>query len=107
MKGIFGLGKKKDTETLTQSGPQQGKWLIEYDKKKCIGSGTCAAVCENHWEMKEDGKAMLIGSRFNEKTGMFEKFIEEKDFEMNKMAAEGCPPNCIHIINKETGEKVA
>lgn len=103
MKGLFGFGKKKDEPAPAQ---QEGKWLIQYDRRVCIGSGTCAAVCEKHWVMEDDGKAKLVDSVFNEKTGMFEKSVPESEFEGNKMAAEGCPPNCIHVINKETGEKI-
>ncbi len=106
MKGLFGIGKKKEDKSEGESTKQEGKWLVQYDRKTCIGSGTCAAMCEKHWVMEEDGKAKLIGSVFNEQTQMFEKLVDEPDFEGNKMAAEGCPPNCIHIINKETGEKI-
>ena len=108
MKGLFGFGKKENKKESNgqEQNRDSGKWLIQYDRKTCIGSGTCAAVCDKHWVMEEDGKAKLIGSAFNNETQMFEKSIEEKDFDMNKMAAEGCPPNCIHIINKETGEKI-
>jgi ferredoxin len=100
MKGLFGFGKKKEAQT------QQDKWLIQYDRKVCIGSGTCAAVCERHWKMLDDGKAELIGSTFNQETQMFEKTVDDPEFECNKAAADGCPPNCIHIINRETGEKL-
>lgn len=113
MKGLFGLGKKKEENTENkgkgESSPVSvsGKWLVQYDKKKCIGSGTCAAVCEKHWVMKDDGKAELIGSKFNEQTQMFEKTVDsQEDFDGNKAAADGCPPNCIHITNRETSEKI-
>ena len=107
MKGLFGFGKKKEENTQEERPQsQQGKWLIQYDRTKCIGSGTCAAVCEKHWKMEDDGKAHLIGSVFNERAGMFEKSVEDTEFDGNKAAAEGCPPNCIHVINKETGEKI-
>jgi ferredoxin len=118
MKGLFGLGKKKDgdkaenkTEYLggaetSASVSSSKKWLIQYDRRVCIGSGTCAAVCEKHWRMKDDGKAELIGAVFNNETQMFEKAVPDSEFEGNRMAAEGCPPICIHITNTETGEKI-
>jgi len=110
MKGLFGFWKKK--EQKEDVGPVEDdptivkKFLVQYDRKTCIGSGTCAAICPSHWKMEEDGKAKLIGSIFNEQTQMFEKLVDETQFVDNKTAAEGCPPNCIHIINKETGEKI-
>lgn len=117
MKGFFGFGKKKEEkeettpESVSQAQKQSpaissDKWLVQYDRKVCIGSGTCAAVCEKHWIMEEDGKAKLIGSIFNQENQMFEKTVDDSEFDCNKMAAEGCPPNCIHIVNKETGEKL-
>ena len=32
--------------------------------------------------------------------------VEEKDYQVNKEAADSCPVNVIHITNKETGEKI-
>lgn len=117
MKGIFGFGKKKEESKQKEGDKAEerlqqpvavsgGKWLVQYDRKVCIGSGTCAAVCEKHWVMEDDGKAKLIGSVFDEQTQVFEKMVDDSEFGCNKLAAEGCPPNCIHIINKETGEKI-
>ena len=108
MKGLFGFGKKKEESRQEEKAESQsqGKWLIQYDQTKCIGSGTCAAVCEKHWKMEDNGKAMLIGSVFNKENNMFEKTVDDAEFEGNKAAAEGCPPNCIHVMNKETGEKI-
>jgi ferredoxin len=83
-----------------------GKYVIHYERKSCIGAGVCAAVAPEHWIMSQDGKADLAGSRPTG-DGSFEKEIDEKDLEVNKQAAEGCPAIVIHIKKKETGEKVA
>lgn len=81
------------------------KYIIQYDRNGCIGAGVCAAVAPDHWVMNQDGKADLVdGKQVAE--GQFEREIDEKDLEINKQAAEGCPAVVIHIINKETGEKV-
>ncbi len=114
MKGLFGFKRKeetkaeeKDAERIDKTFPvSPGKWLVQYDRKVCIGSGTCAAICEKHWVMEPDGKAKLTGSVYNEESKMFEKAVDDSELEGNKNAAEGCPPNCIHIINKESGEKI-
>ena len=82
------------------------KFKVEYNRKKCIGAGTCAAVSPDNWEMEDSGKAALKGSAFNEQTQMFEKIIDDKDFDSNKRAADGCPKKVIHITNIETGEKI-
>ena len=81
------------------------KILIQYDRNGCIGAGVCAAVAPDHWVMNQDGKADLVNAK-EVSEGQFELEIDEKDLEVNKQAAEGCPAVVIHIINKETGEKV-
>lgn len=81
------------------------KFVVIYDENKCIGSAVCEAVCEEFWHVKEDGKAELKGST-PKGEGVFELEIEEKDLECNKRAAEGCPPECMKIKNKETGEEI-
>ena len=81
------------------------KFLIQYDRNGCIGAGVCAAVAPDHWVMNQDGKADLVNAK-EVSEGQFELEIDEKDLEVNKQAAEGCPAVVIHIINKETGEKV-
>jgi len=103
MKGLFGFGKKK--EDNSQQSSQSGKYIVRYERKACIGAGTCAAVADKYWVMKDDGKADLKGSKETEDK-VFERFIEESELAENKMAAEGCPSLCIHVINKDTGEKI-
>ena len=83
-----------------------GKYIIRYDRNGCIGAGVCAAVAPNHWVMNQDGKADLVSAK-KISEGQFELEIDEKDLESNKQAAEGCPAIVIHIISKETNEKVA
>lgn len=82
-----------------------GKYIIQYDRNGCIGAGVCAAVAPDHWVMNQDGKADLVESK-EVAEGQFEREVDEKDLEINKQAAEGCPAVVIHIINKETGEKI-
>ena len=69
---------------------------IIHEREKCIGCGSCAALCSKYWEMAEDGKARLLGSKTNPKTGNDEREIER--VECNQEAAEGCPVQCISII---------
>ncbi len=89
------------------------KYKIVYEKKNCIGAAACAAVCPEFWEMKEDGKAHLIGSKTDENGN--EVLVVNKDqmaknkkaaFACNKEAAEVCPVQVIHIYDEETGEKL-
>lgn len=81
-----------------------GKYRIEYEREGCIGAGVCAALSEKHWVMADDGKADLVGAK---REGSLDvKEIDEEELESNKQAAEGCPANVIHIIDKETGKKI-
>ena len=57
---------------------------IELDKEKCIGCGTCAAVCPGNFEIKEDGKASPIK-------------VEVEKLGCNKEAEENCPVGAIKI----------
>ncbi len=81
------------------------KFIIQYDRNGCIGAGVCAAVAPDHWVMNQDGKADLVNAK-QVSDGQFELEIDEKDLEINKQAAEGCPAVVIKIVNKETGEKI-
>ena len=55
--------------------------------------------------MNEDGKSDIKNGN-NLDTGWQDLDIEEKDFEANKEAADSCPVNVIHLVNKKTGEKI-
>ena len=81
------------------------KFIIQYDRNACIGAGVCAAVAPDHWVMNQDGKADLVDAK-QVGDGQFELEIDDKDLEVNKQAAEGCPAIVIHIVNKDTGEKI-
>lgn len=68
---------------------------IVFERNKCIGCGACAATCPENWELAEDGKSKLLGSKLNPTTKNYEKDISEAG--CNQEAAEGCPVQCIHM----------
>ena len=81
------------------------KFQIQHDRPNCIGCAACAAVAPDFWEMNEDGKSDIVGSiKKDDETEELD--IDEKDFAANKEAADSCPVNVIHIVNKETKEKI-
>lgn len=80
-------------------------YIIKHDRPNCIGCAACAAVAPQFWEMNHDGKSDIIGGK-NVEDEWQELKIEEKDFQCNKDAAESCPVNVIHLIRKDTGEKL-
>ena len=69
---------------------------IIYERQKCISCGSCLAICSKYWEMSDNGKIKLIGSKLNSKSGNYELDIGE--VECNQNAAELCPVQCIKII---------
>ena len=58
---------------------------IILEREKCIGCGSCEAVCPKYWKVADDGKANFLGSE------------ELKEVECNKEAADSCPVQCIKI----------
>lgn len=82
-----------------------GKYLVRYERDKCIGAGVCVVLDEKSFEMNTDGKADLKDSA-KKPSEIYEKEIDEKEFEDTMKAAEGCPVRIIHIIKKDTGEQL-
>lgn len=60
------------------------KHKVKVDKEKCIGCGSCVAVCEGNFEMK-DGKAIAKK--------------EASELPCNKEAADICPVQAITLKN--------
>ena len=77
------------------------KYKIEFDRELCIGALACTAVAEKFWPRADDGKVDLSGAKYNEETKKWELIIDEKDYEINKDAAEVCPVDAIKIIKIE------
>lgn len=105
MKGLFGMGKKKEDDKQPASLEAGKKWLVQYDRKGCIGAGTCEAMNPERWKVLDTRKAELKGSASKDGV-IYEVEIGDGEIDKMKAAAEGCPKNVIHIINKETGEKI-
>lgn len=58
---------------------------IILEREKCIGCGSCEAVCPKNWKLQEDGKANYLGLE------------EVKEVGCNQDAADNCPVQCIVI----------
>jgi ferredoxin len=69
---------------------------VVHEIEKCIGCGTCAALCPDFWEMQE-GKSHLKGSTQEGENFVLEKEFTPEELECNKNAAQSCPVNCIKV----------
>ncbi len=88
---------------LEQEGEK--KFIVQHDRPECIGCAACTAVAPEFWEMNDDEKSDIIGGK-DKDDGWQELDIDDKDYTENFEAAESCPVNVIHIVNKKTGEKI-
>ena len=68
---------------------------IIHERKKCIGCGACAAICPTYFEMKDDGKADLVGGT-ERKNEIYELEIKEETEDL-KEAVEACPVVCFNV----------
>ena len=68
---------------------------IIQEREKCIGCGSCTALCPKFFEMADDGKAKLIEGQKNAE-GNDE--LEVEDVECAQEAADACPVQIIHIV---------
>lgn len=65
---------------------------IKLEREKCIGCGSCVALCSKYFELIEDGKSHVKGA-----TKQDVEELEVAKLECAEPAAEACPVQCIHI----------
>ena len=71
-----------------------GKYKIIFDKKTCIGSGACASVCPENWELVEKNGVFKARPKKTE--------ISEEELISNQEAADICPVEAIKIEKMKT-----
>lgn len=76
------------------------KYKIVHDREGCIGCGACVASCPDYWQMKEDKKSFLKGSK-KAKDGKYELELDEPG--CNKAAESSCPVSVIRIEKNSSG----
>ena len=65
---------------------------IKLEREKCIGCGSCAALCAKFFEISDDGKSHIVGTTKQEN-----EELEAEKVECAEAAADVCPALCIHI----------
>ena len=67
------------------------KWKLTIDRDECIGDGICASLCDELFEMDDEGKAKVL-----------QEIIEDEELaECAQDAADNCPVACIHLEKQE------
>lgn len=69
---------------------------IILEREKCIGCGSCAALCPKHFEISDGGKSSIKKAKRDSKTNIDELEVEKP--ECATEAADSCPVQAIHII---------
>ena len=64
------------------------------EHEKCIGCGSCVAICPKYWGIGDDEKAKLVGAR-TLANGNYQLEVEE--IACNQEACDVCPVQCIRI----------
>lgn len=95
-----------EQEMQQEEQKSEGDYELQHDRPNCIGCAACEAVAPEFWEMNEDGKSDIKGCNGHDAEGWQRIAISEKNYEENKEAADSCPVNVIHLVNKKTGEKI-
>lgn len=65
---------------------------IKLEREKCIGCGSCAAICPKYFELQDDGKSSIKGAVKQDA-----EELEVEKIECAESAVEACPVQCIHI----------
>ena len=65
---------------------------IKLEREKCIGCGSCAAVCPKYFELIDDGKSHIKDANKQEV-----EELEVEKIECAESVAESCPSQCIHV----------
>ena len=66
---------------------------ITLQQSKCIGCGSCSAVCDKYFELNDDGLASIKGGE----TNGADMELEIKDIGCAQEAADICPVQIISI----------
>jgi len=65
---------------------------IKLEREKCIGCGSCQALCPKYFELIDDGK-----SHIKDAVKQDVEELEVEKIECAQAAADACPVQCIYI----------
>jgi ferredoxin len=73
------------------------QYKIVFNKKKCIGSGACASIAPENWELVETSDGLKAKPK--------KIIISEEEYDSNSQAEDICPVDAISV-EKVKGRKV-
>lgn len=65
---------------------------IQLEREKCIGCGSCVALCPKYFELADDVKSHIVGAIKADVES-----LEVEKLECAVAASEACPVQIIHI----------
>jgi ferredoxin len=81
-------------------------YQIVFDRPNCIACKACEVIAPEHWKISaEDGKSEVVGGS-KTADGKMTRDIDDAALEANLNAAQSCPVNVIHLVNKANNEQV-
>ena len=72
---------------------------IIHQRKKCIGCGSCVALCPKIFKMNSDNRVSIKAKAMTFNPEKEEEMLETEELGCIQDAADVCPTQCI-IINK-------
>ena len=95
----------EQSQEQLQKQDSEKKYILQHDRPNCIGCAACEAVAPDFWEMNGDGKSDIKNAKSLD-NGWQEREIDVNNLQENKDAADSCPVNVIHIVKRESGERL-
>jgi ferredoxin len=66
--------------------------IIKLERSKCIGCGSCTAMCPKFFKMEDDGRSSIVGVKISEM-----QELEINKIDCTEAAVDVCPVQCINI----------
>lgn len=96
----FDIHKKYDA-SLEQANNKtsDAKYRIVLNREACICAGNCDKIAPNQFGIDSEGRAVLINSALNRKTGLYELFLDDDgEFKKCVEAGDKCPAQAIAAL---------
>ena len=82
------------------------KYILTFNREKCIGAAACNAAAPNKWKLLDDGKSTLLDNAAKKSDN--EEILEFDESQLQEYldSAQACPVNAIKIKEKDSGKEL-